>query len=74
MSIEEITKEIIAHPEVTKSEAFRAVIMLGERIEQGDDSALAILHEIAGCAATCDSSEYIRRFIVWELNNGPIVK
>lgn len=72
MNFEKIVQELKTAPEVTKSEALRAVLEIGEQAEGGDEDAKGMIAEICGFAATCDSAEFMRRFIVWQLNYGPI--
>ena len=72
MSIPEFQEMIWAQPEVTKSQAMAALISQNDAVEAGDHEAIARLMEISGAAATSDNPEFLRRFIVFVCEHGPI--
>lgn len=68
----EVVAALKAMPEVTKDEAIAAFMQIAIKHDSGCPCLTQILSEIVGYAIAAEDVEMTRRFVIWQLRNGPV--
>jgi hypothetical protein len=72
--VRDIIKFLKHRPKVSNVGALAAGQRLAGRADKNERKAIECMCEIIGFAATCNSHVEIQKFIVWQEENGPILK
>lgn len=67
-----VIAEIKKQEYVSRANALAALLVFTDNVPS--HHALSVLSEIDGVAATCDDPEMIRKFIVFAIQHGPLMK